>query len=212
MYKILLVEDDISISSLIANYLIFEGFTVNIVHSVQTALYYIPLFKPNLIIVDIMMSHLSGFDLIKIVKLDYRLMSIPFLFLTAKGMMIDRILGYNLGCSIYLSKPCNPKELIAIINNNIQKAIKFDTVSNSSLIYQNSSSNFILYFTDREKAVLKLLLQGYTNKEIAIQLNLSIRNIEKYISKLLSKTHSRNRIELVKVVLSLNNILNLLSL
>lgn len=209
MYRILLVEDDISISSVVANYLIVEGFTVHIVHNVQIALYYILLFKPNLIIVDIMMSNLNGLDFIKIVKLDYRFMCIPFVFLTAKGMTIDRITGYHLGCSLYLSKPFNPKELMAIIKNNIHDFTNLDIISNSNLICQNLRNNDRLYFSDREKVILQLVFQGYTNKEIAIQLNLGIRNIEKYITSLLTKTYSRNRTELVKIVLSLDYIFNL---
>nr|QCI04981.1 hypothetical protein [Callithamnion tetricum] len=204
MYRILLVEDDISVSSVLSDYLVLQGFRVYIANNVQLALYGIFLFKPNLIITDIIMSHLSGYDFIKIIRLDYRFMTIPFLFLTAKGMTNDRIIGYNLGCNIYLSKPFHPKELISIIKNSIQTFIDLDVDFYVNITEYNSIDYLSLYFTDREEAILNLVLKGYTNKEIAIQLNLSVRNIEKYISRLLNKTRTRNRTELVKVILGLD--------
>lgn len=213
MYRILLVEDDLNMSSILSDYLILEGFHVHIAQSVQIALYCIFLFQPNLVITDIVMSDLSGYDLMKIIRLDYRFMTIPFLVLTAKGMTNDRIISYNLGCNMYISKPFNPKELISIIKNSIALITKLNVDSYSTMIHKSSiDNNFNLYLTKREAAILRLVLKGYTNKEIAIYMNLSIRNIEKYVSKLLDKTSTRNRTQLVKVILSFNNKFSLMSI
>ena len=211
MYRILLVEDDINMSCILSDYLILEGFYVHIAQSVQVGLYCILLFQPDLVITDIVMSDLTGYDLIKIIRLDYRFMTIPFLVLTAKGMTNDRIISYNLGCNIYLSKPFNPQELIAIIKNSIVLINKLNIDSYSTVLYKNSIDNLNLYFTKREVAIIQLLLQGYTNKEIAIYMNLSIRNIEKYVSRLLNKTSTRNRTQLVQIVLSFYDKFSLIS-
>jgi len=57
-------------------------------------------------------------------------------------------------------------------------------------------------FTYREKSILELVIKGYTNKEIANSLQLSLRNVEKYVSRLLYKTNTRNRTELVNFMLN----------
>lgn len=211
---ILMIDDDINACNVLADYLALEGFTVQLANSVSLALYYILFFKPTLIIADIMMSQLNGYDLIKIIKLDYRLMTIPIIFFSAKGMTNDRIIGYKLGCNMYIAKPFNPKELLLMIRNTLAHNSKFQLTLLYNIKYQNilnsSKKPLKLSFTSREKAILKLVFQGYTNKEIAIQLNLSIRNIEKYISKLLSKTCTRNRTQLVQTLLSLNMGINIL--
>ena len=167
-----------------------EGFFVDSAYTIRNALAFIDYDCPDLIISDIMIKDLNGYDFIKLLKLDDNLVDLPFIFLTAKGMTSDRIKGYNLGCFAYLTKPFNPKELLAIINNiftNIN-LIKSSNRFNLDVSKKFLSSKFLQSFTTREKHVLKLLLRGYMNKEIAIKLDTSLRNVEKYVSRLLYKT------------------------
>ena len=147
------------------------------------------------------MKKLNGYDFIKLLKLDILLLDIPVIFLTAKGMTDDRIKGYNLGCHAYLTKPFNPEELLAIIKNIFHNIniMQINSIHNLNNIH--TESHILQFLTYREKTVLKLLLKGYMNKEIAINLNISLRNVEKYISRLLNKTKTRNRTELVKLIL-----------
>nr|YP_009394643.1 hypothetical protein [Vertebrata thuyoides]ARW63205.1 hypothetical protein [Vertebrata thuyoides] len=203
MKKILLVDDDKKLCGLLSSYLISCNFSVKFLHCIRDALVYIEQKKPDLIISDIMMQDLDGYDFIKLLNLNDYFSKIPVIFLTAKGMTSDRIKGYNLGCYAYLAKPFDPKELIAIINSIlihvdllIKNSFSFSPYSNSS-IYNPFFCNF--KFTNREKSILNLVVQGYMNKEIAITLNTGQRNVEKYVTRLFHKTNVRNRIELIKL-------------
>nr|YP_008144796.1 putative transcriptional regulator Ycf29 [Grateloupia taiwanensis]AGO19942.1 putative transcriptional regulator Ycf29 [Grateloupia taiwanensis] len=204
--QLLIVDDDLYIRNSISSYLVSAGFLVDTAISVEAALRVIRLHKPDLIIADIMMPYLDGYDLLAILRADQLLSNIPIIFLTAKGMTDDRIAGYDLGCNAYLTKPFNPQELLAIINNifvNIDLLLSKRSLKPSLLITE-SQSTALLNFTHKESEVLFLVAQGLMNKEIALRLNLSQRNIEKYVSRLLKKTNTRNRTELAQFALSQN--------
>nr|YP_009393196.1 hypothetical protein [Bostrychia moritziana]ARW61758.1 hypothetical protein [Bostrychia moritziana] len=202
--KILIVDDDENLRILLSSYLLSQGFFIHSADSICSALVIIRQDAPDLIISDVMMKNLDGYDLIKMLKLDSVFMHIPVIFLTAKGMTSDRIKGYNLGCHAYLTKPFNPKELLAIVNNIFQQMslLHSHTLSKVDNLVVNSIK--VLHFTPREKNILNLVIAGYMNKEIAVNLNTSLRNVEKYISRLLNKTNTRNRTELVRLMLSLD--------
>nr|YP_009395879.1 hypothetical protein [Herposiphonia versicolor]ARW64859.1 hypothetical protein [Herposiphonia versicolor] len=203
MKKILLIDDDQKLCHLLSAYLISCNFSVSSVHSVRNALADLKFECPDLVISDIMMKDLNGYDFIRLIKLDRLFNHVPIIFLTAKSMTNDRIKGYDLGCNAYVTKPFDPRELIAIIHNLFSYA---EFLKKSSLSYNNISTitsnvDSIFSFTSREKKVLIFLLNGYMNKEIAINLNVSKRNIEKYVSRLLAKTNTRNRVELIRLFL-----------
>nr|ARW60290.1 hypothetical protein [Laurencieae sp.] len=204
--KILLVDDDNNLINLLSHYLSSEGFFVNSAHNISTALAFIHHDCPDLIISDVMIRDLNGYDFIKLLKLDNNLNNLPFIFLTAKGMTSDRIKGYDLGCFAYLTKPFNPQELLAIINNIFNKIDCIKHIGKPRLKISRTvvNSKLLKSFTVREKRVLKLLLRGYMNKEIALNLNVSLRNVEKYVSRLLYKTNTRNRIDLIRSVIYLD--------
>nr|YP_009488665.1 putative transcriptional regulator Ycf29 [Grateloupia filicina]AWD77335.1 putative transcriptional regulator Ycf29 [Grateloupia filicina]BCB14989.1 putative transcriptional regulator Ycf29 [Grateloupia asiatica] len=204
--QLLIVDDDLYLRNSISSYLVSVGFLVYTASNVEAALRVIRLHKPDLIIADIMMPYLDGYDLLAILRADQLLSNIPIIFLTAKGMTHDRIVGYDLGCNAYLTKPFNPQELLAIINNifvNIDLLLSKRSLKPSLLITE-SQSTVLLNFTRKESEVLSLVAQGLMNKEIALRLNLSQRNTEKYVSRLLKKTNTRNRTELAQFALSKN--------
>jgi DNA-binding NarL/FixJ family response regulator len=177
---------------------------------------------PDLVISDIMMPQVSGYEFLKQMREDVRFLNLPVVFLTAKGMTKDRIEGYNAGCDAYLSKPFDPDELVAIAENLIaRRAIQAVTAnSNTSeitdlagqlaeikaLLKQKPAINVTpppikLEFTPREQSVLELVVEGLMNKEIAKRLGTTIRNVEKYVSRLFSKTGTSSRTELVRYAL-----------
>ena len=140
------------------------------------------------------MPKYSGYDLLSYLRLDTYLSSIPFIFLTAKGLTTDRVKGYNLGCSVYLTKPFHPSELLSIVNNLLLSS----RISSQNLSNRGKKKVMVnqVNLTSREYNILTLLVKGHTNKEIAYLYHMSLRNVEKYVSKLLSKTNTRNRTEL----------------
>jgi len=201
--KILLIDDDKNLCELLSRYLFSCNFSVQSVHNIRHALVVMNQQKPDIVISDIMMSDLDGHDLIKLLSLNDDLASTPVIFVTAKGMTYDRIKGYNSGCYGYLTKPFDPQELVAIINSVLSH---IELLTKSSLSLCHSGHNDVsktfysdFYFTAREESILNLLLKGYMNKEIALSLNIGIRNVEKYVTRLLHKTNARNRVDLIKL-------------
>jgi DNA-binding NarL/FixJ family response regulator len=148
------------------------------------------------------MSNLNGYDLVKKLRTLPTTGHIPFIFLTAKGMTEDRIKGYKMGCKAYLAKPFDPEELVAIIDNilcdkkNIQNIlnIRNEIKKLRNDIYKFSSLEKYKNFTTREINILLGVSNGLTNKDIAHKLNMSVRNVENYITRLLHKTKSTNRV------------------
>ena len=160
--------------------------------------------KIDLLVIDILMPYMSGYEFVECLKKDSEVASIPFIFLTAKGMTEDRIKGYNMGCRAYLSKPFDPEELTAIIDNilfdrkNIENIIniKNDIQELRSKIYYSGRPDKNIKFTKREVTVLLCVGKGMSNKGIADSLNISVKNVEKYITRLLNKTSLSSRVEL----------------
>nr|QHO64086.1 hypothetical protein [Lympha mucosa] len=197
---VLLVDDDNSMRKSLSSYLSNKGFFVKSFKDVNSASISLQQKIPDIIISDILMPINNGYFLIKLLKKNPEYSHIVFIFLTAKGMTQDRIIGYNLGCHAYLTKPFDPEELISIMRSllNSFKYLKKKINSYSDCCYLQkpiSSKNY--QFTYREKTILQLVSKGMMNKEIALQLSLNLRNVEKYVSRLLYKTGTRNRTELV---------------
>lgn len=206
LYKLMLVENDIALSKAIQEYLIDQGFNVYIANNGLEALNLAYQYNFNLIISDIMMPLVNGYELLAELQKNKALSKIPVIFLTAKGMTKDRIKGYDIGCYGYLSKPFDPNELLSIINNLIARdALKEASLQNSEI--SNQELNHKIRLTPREKSILDLVVDGLTNKEISTILNTSVRNVEKYVSRLLHKTNMKNRTLLVKYSIN-NNLLN----
>lgn len=196
MYKyILVVDDDISLAHAMQSYLSSQERKVFIVDNVLAAIKLLRLYSFDLVISDVMMSNYSGYDLLYYLRLSQDLALMPLIFLTAKGMTLDRIQGYDLGCSAYLIKPFYPSELLSVVNNLLY------SFSESDFFYPSCNTDrepHDVNFTGRELSVLRSLVKGMTNREIAVDLNVSVRNVEKYVGRLLNKTATRNRTELAQ--------------
>ena len=201
MYKyILVVDDDINLAYAIQSYISSSKRKIFIVDNAAAAIKLLDLYDFHLVISDIMMPNSNGYDLLSYLRVDMYLSSIPFIFLTAKGLTVDRVKGYNLGCNVYLTKPFHPSELLSIVNNLLSLSNKSSSIPND----YTKRKTFVkdLHFTSREYDILQLLVKGHTNREIASFCSMSIRTVEKYVSKLLSKTGTRNRTELAQLALS----------
>ena len=108
--KILIVDDDNNIAELISLYLTkecFETFIVNDGESVMSAL---ESFAPNLILLDLMLPGMDGYQVCREVRAKY---SVPIIMLSAKGEVFDKVLGLELGADDYIEKPFDSKELVA---------------------------------------------------------------------------------------------------
>ncbi len=112
MDRVLIIDDDFELCSLVSEYLEPEGFRVESVHDGETGLQRAQNGNYLLVILDVMLPGMSGFDVLRRIRATSR---IPVLLLTARGEDVDRIVGLEIGADDYLPKPFNPRELVARI-------------------------------------------------------------------------------------------------
>ena len=110
--RILVIDDDVELCSLVAEYLKPEGFQVEAVHDGKSGLNCALTGDHLLVVLDVMLPALNGFDVLRRLRDGSR---IPVLLLTARGEDVDRIVGLEGGADDYLPKPFNPRELVARI-------------------------------------------------------------------------------------------------
>ena len=108
--KILIVDDDNNIAELISLYLTKECFETMIVNDGESVLAAIDSFEPNLMLLDLMLPGIDGYQVCREVRSKSTL---PFIMLSAKGEVFDKVLGLELGADDYMEKPFDSKELVA---------------------------------------------------------------------------------------------------
>jgi len=122
MENILIIEDEVDIAQLVAFNLERNGYLVDRAHDGREGLEKILKDQPDLVILDLMLPGMDGYQILKHMQRDTRSHSIPVLMLTAKSQIDDRLKGLELGADDYLTKPFSPKELIlrakAILKRN----------------------------------------------------------------------------------------------
>ena len=116
--KILLVDDDPNIRQLVSLYLTREGFDVQEAQRGDEALKHFKAAAPNLILLDIMLPGMDGWQVCREVR---KVSNIPIIMLTAKDETFDKVLGLELGADDYIAKPFEPKELVARIKAVIRR-------------------------------------------------------------------------------------------
>jgi two-component system response regulator CpxR len=129
--RLLVVDDDVELCSLLGEFLRREGYTVDCVHDGKTGLEKALAGGYDLLILDVMLPGLDGFEILKKLRSQSRA---PVLMLTARGEDIDRIVGLELGADDYLPKPFNPRELSARIKAILRRT---DTRPNRGRIEVN---------------------------------------------------------------------------
>jgi two-component system response regulator CpxR len=110
--RILVIDDDVELCSLVTEYLKPEAFQVEAVHDGKTGLNRALSGDHLLVVLDVMLPGLNGFDVLRRLRDGSR---VPVLLLTARGEDVDRIVGLEIGADDYLPKPFNPRELVARI-------------------------------------------------------------------------------------------------
>lgn len=118
---ILIVEDDSDIRALLKLYLESEDFLVYEAENGAAALDTLPKCDPDMIILDIMMPQMNGFEFTKAIR---KYSDIPILILSAKSQDNDKILGLNLGADDYIAKPFNPMEIVARVKAQLRRKVK----------------------------------------------------------------------------------------
>ena len=163
-YNILLVEDDEDFGFMLKQYLELSGLEVRLIAHPQEAEALLDQdFTFHLAILDVMMPYMSGFTLAQ--KILSRYPGFPFIFLTAKDQKIDKLTGLKIGADDYITKPCDPEELVLRIQNIVRRSQPVLPVAEVRIgTYVFDRSNFLLIhpletfrLTEREVNLLSYL-------------------------------------------------------
>lgn len=205
---ILIVDDDLGIRLSVSDYLELAGYSVVMSENGQKALAMVSQHQPHLIVTDVTMPQMDGYELIRQVRRQPAFRLLPVIFLTARTNTDERIKGYQLGCDAYLPKPFELNELAAVVRNLLERSQMMESEWRLRLrsaeteeeppLANKSNARLALDLTPREQDVLAELVEGLSNGQIGDRLHLSPRTIEKYVSSLLRKTDTSNRAELVR--------------
>jgi DNA-binding response OmpR family regulator len=145
--KILIVDDDENIAELISLYLTKECFETQIVYDGESALTAFESFKPNLILLDLMLPGIDGYQVCREIRSSS---STPIIMLSAKGEVFDKVLGLELGADDYMEKPFDTKELVARVKAVLRRfksgtASPEETVSVKKVEYPELTINLTNY-------------------------------------------------------------------
>ena len=197
--RLLVVDDDPGLLLAVSETLRAEGYDVKTARRGAEALVIVAQTLPDLIISDIRMPGMDGYQLVRNLRSNARTRLVPIVFLTAKDEIADRIQGFRTGVDAYLTKPFEPEELAAIVLAILQRVER--THSDLARMFGEKEDDVREFIrdeelTDAEWRVAEAVARGLSNKEIASELNLSLRTIEGHISRILDKKNLNNRVEL----------------
>lgn len=128
-HSVLLIEDDLRLSALVCEYLEQNGLKVEAHHRGDTAFEVIKAMQPDLIILDVMLPGLDGFEVCKQARSDYHG---PILMMTAKDEEIDQVVGLEIGADDYVVKPIQPRLLLARVRALLRRLTPLDNQDKAS--------------------------------------------------------------------------------
>lgn len=144
-FTVLVVDDDKNICDLLRLYLEKEGYTAILSHDGEEAVVKFNALKPDMILLDIMLPGMDGWQVCR--EIHKKASKVPIIMITAKGETIDKVIGFELGADDYITKPFDPKEVIARINSvkrrvsniNLEpevKEVRYDNLSVNMTRYE----------------------------------------------------------------------------
>ncbi len=162
--KILVVDDDKNICDLLRMYLEKEGYTVVLAHNGMDAVNTFHIENPNLVLLDIMLPQLDGWQVCREIR---KTSEAPIIMLTAKDEIFDKVLGLELGADDYVTKPFNTKEVIArikavlrrtsVVKNEDVKEVHYDRLSISLTNYELKVNGEIIDTPPKELELIYFL-------------------------------------------------------
>jgi len=169
MKKILINDDDIDISALVADALEDEGFETVIKNNPYDALDYIEENSDNigLILLDVMMPEMSGLELCRRIR---DKIVCPIIIISAKGKTVDMVIGLEMGADDYIPKPFVVEELVARVKAHLRREVRNDKISNQSIkigeieisldSFEVLKSGEVIPFSTREFQLLQYLMEN----------------------------------------------------
>jgi len=187
MKKILVIEDESEMRRNLTTILRLEKFHPLPAENGRVGLELAKKERPDLILCDVMMPELNGYGVIAALRADAETVTIPFIFLTAKGEKPDIRAGMNLGADDYLTKPVAKADLLAAIHSRLQRAVQQAVPEFKPNFHSAGPLEEVLGLTPRVAETLLWLAQGKTNGEIAIILGNTESTVKKHVLEIFDK-------------------------
>ena len=210
MKKILLADDDSTLRTALVRYLQKRDYWVQEAASGREALTLFQQELPDLIVSDVMMPEMDGFEFCRQLRATREGQLVPFLFLFSRGEVDDRIQGHSLGADDYLIKPFEPRELLAKIEGQLERSRRIHseiihlmqqaTQAATPAVAVNTTvvPPHPLPLTPAEERVFWEVIQGYTNRQVGDRLFISPRTVQTHISNIMHKLKLENRSQIVR--------------
>ena len=198
MLKALLIDDDAKLGNLLSDYLTKFEIELNSTTEPTLALDLIAEHEPDLIILDVMMPKMNGFEVCSGIRKKHK---IPIIMLSARGESFDRVKGLDLGADDYMAKPFEPRELVARIHSLLRRVsdedhYRLDIFEVNTINREISIDGQMLSLTNMEFELLELLLANpgtlFSRDDIlkhlrGIEAKIFSRSIDILISRLRQK-------------------------
>ncbi len=197
---ILIVDDDPVLRRSLSRYLKSQGYQVQSAASAKEGLALLASMPADLIISDILMPEIDGLRFCRLVRDMPSGGLLPFIFLSGRGELDERIEGHQTGADDYLVKPFDFRELGAKIQTQLDRSqrIHKEIARLSQQAELSAQSSEPLPLTPAEEKIFYEVIQGYTNKQIGDRLFISPRTVQTHLSNILGKLELANRSQLVR--------------
>ena len=216
MEKILIIDDDIQLSKLIEEFLETFNYEITTMHEPEPALEFLQKNTMDLVILDIMLPGIDGFQALRKIREHSQ---IPVIMLTARGEVTDKIVGLELGADDYLAKPFEPRELLARIQSILRRSsspatmvdiLEFQHLTINKLKQEVLLDKEILHLSTSEYEALLLFAENpgkVMDREIMVESLRGItwqsydRSVDVLVSRLRNKLgDSTNKIRFIKTI------------
>ncbi|MDF0554837.1 response regulator [Kamptonema sp. UHCC 0994] len=212
MQKILVVDDELDSQAVLAIYLESRGYQVECASSGVQALSIFEGNPPDLVISDVMMPEMDGFEFCRRLRSSRLGQLVPFIFLSGQGELESKVEGHSIGGDDYLVKPFQPQELLAKVKGQLERSHRIHAEIVRLLQHSTFEQEKIpaptvtrkskpLPLTPAEERVFWEVIQGYTNKQVSDRLFISPRTVQAHLSSIFSKLELENRSQLVRFAL-----------
>lgn len=193
--NILLVDDEPANIKLLFAYLKKHGFNTCLAESGQEALEMLRSFKPDLVLLDINMPRMDGFQTCQSLKAQEEMSEVPVIFLTANTEIVDKKKGFELGAVDYITKPMELKEVLMRINAHLKTYKQIRRLANQLESFKEEPvcrpDEYGL--NARETDILKLFSHGYKRVDIARKFGITENTLKWYLKTIYSKLGVNNR-------------------
>lgn len=207
MKRILIVDDNAKLRDSLKDYFTELGYQADAVASGSIGLDHLQKYPPDLILSDVAMPEMDGWEFCRQVRAVPIGQLIPFIFLSGKDDLDARIKGHEIGADDYVTKPFVMRELRAKVESHLERSrrINAEIVRMMQQINTTTAATVAepppappLPLTPAEERVFWEVMQGHTNKQISANLFISPRTVQSHLSNILSKLDLENRSQLVR--------------